>query len=292
MGPLVTRPTQAASGWGLARAGGSRKQVGVTRPLILVSNDDGIRARGLRVLAQVAGEFGDVVVCAPTEERSGFSHAISLHSSLRSEAAPEFGDDWYAVSGTPVDCVYLGALHLCARAPDLVVTGINPGYNLGSDVFYSGTVGAAREGLLRGCAALAASVEADADPAVAVPFIRVLIAKLLERRALGERHLLNLNVPRSGAPRGIHVTRLGHRRYEDQVDRREDLMGRSYFWIGGPPAPIDATSDADIGAVAQGYATVTPLEIDITAPDMPIWASWLQGAGARAPIRDPSEPSE
>jgi 5'-nucleotidase len=272
----------------LAWGGGSRKHSSVTRPLILVSNDDGIRARGLRVLAQVAAEFGDVVVCAPTEERSGFSHAISLRSSLRSEAAPEFGDDWYAVSGTPVDCVYLGALHLCARAPDLVVAGINPGYNLGSDVFYSGTVGAAREGLLRGSTALAASVEADADPAVAVPFIRLLIAKLLERRALGERHLLNLNVPRS-APRGIHVTRLGHRRYEDQVDRREDLMGRSYFWIGGPPAPIDETADADIGAVAQGYATVTPLEIDITAPDMPTWSSWLQGAGAQPPTGEPSE---
>ena len=261
----------------------------MSRPLILVSNDDGIRARGLRVLAEVAGEFGDVIVCAPTEERSGFSHAISLRSSLRSEAAPEFGPDWYAVSGTPVDCVYLGALHLCSRTPDLVVSGINPGYNLGSDVFYSGTVGAAREGLLRGCSGLAVSVEGDAAPELAVPFARVLIAKLLERRAVGERHLLNLNVPRSGAPKGIHVTRLGHRRYEDQVDRREDLMGRSYFWIGGPPAPIDEQADADIGAVARGYAAVTPLEIDITAPDMPTWAGWLDGQAARAHIDDPTQ---
>ncbi len=247
----------------------------MTRPLILVSNDDGIRARGLRVLAEVAAEFGDVVVCAPTEERSGFSHAISLRASLRSETAPEFGPDWYAVSGTPVDCVYLGALHLCERVPDLVLAGINPGYNLGSDVFYSGTVGAAREGLLRGCAAMAVSVEGDAKPELAVPFVRTLTAKLLERRAAGERHLLNLNVPRSGAPKGICVTRLGRRRYEDQVAQREDLMGRSYFWIGGPPAPIDEQAEADIGAVARGYATLTPLEIDITAPEIDDWAAWL-----------------
>lgn len=250
----------------------------MTRPLILVSNDDGIRARGLRVLAEVAAEFGDVVVCAPTEERSGFSHAISLRASLRSEAAPEFGPHWYAVSGTPVDCVYLGALHLCDRLPELVLSGINPGYNLGADVFYSGTVGAAREGLIRGCSAIAASVEGDATPELAVPFLRTLIAKLLERRALGERHLLNLNVPRSGAPNGIHVTRLGHRRYEDQVAKREDLMGRSYFWIGGPPAPMDEQAEADIGAVARGYAAVTPLELDITAPELAAWAGWLEGS--------------
>lgn len=248
----------------------------MTRPLILVSNDDGIRARGLRVLAEVAAEFGEVVVCAPTEERSGFSHAITLRASLRSEAAPEFGPRWYAVSGTPVDCVYLGALHLCERLPDLVLAGINPGYNLGADVFYSGTVGAAREGLIRGCSALAASVEGDAAPELAVPFLRTLIAKLLERRAAGERHLLNLNVPRDGAPNGIDVTRLGHRRYEDQVSQREDLMGRSYFWIGGPPAPMDEQAEADIGAVARGYAAVTPLELDITAPDLSAWEAWLE----------------
>jgi len=248
----------------------------VTRPLILVSNDDGIRAPGLRTLAEVAAEFGDVVVCAPTEERSGFGHAITLRASLRSEAAPEFGPNWYAVSGTPVDCVYLAALHLCERLPDLVLSGINPGYNLGADVFYSGTVGAAREGMIRGTSALAVSVEGDTPPAVAVPFIRELVPTLLERGAAGERHLLNLNVPRSGAPRGLHVTRLGYRCYDDQVDKREDLMGRSYFWIGGPPSPLDEKADADIGAVSRGYAAVTPLELDITAPDLDDWARWIE----------------
>jgi 5'-nucleotidase len=248
----------------------------VSRPLILVSNDDGIRARGLRVLAEVAAEFGDVVVCAPTEERSGSGHAITLRASLRSEAAPEFGPDWYAVSGTPVDCVYLAALHLCERLPDLVLAGINPGYNLGADVFYSGTVGAAREGLIRGSSGLAVSVEAGSPPELTLPYVRTLIPKLLERAAAGERHLLNLNVPRGDAVKGLHVTRLGQRRYHDQVAKREDLMGRSYFWIGGPPAPFDETDDADIGTIAQGYASVTPLELDITAPELDAWAGWLK----------------
>lgn len=244
------------------------------RPLILVSNDDGIRAPGLRVLAEVGHEFGDVVVCAPTEERSGFGHAITLRASLRSEAAPEFGDDWYAVSGTPVDCVYLAALHLCPRLPDLVLSGINPGYNLGTDVFYSGTVGAAREGLIRGSNALAVSVEAGGDAHVAVPFIRELIPAMLKRWAAGERHLMNLNVPRSPV-RGLKVVRLGERRYADQVDEREDPMGRSYFWIGGPPTQLDASAGEDIAAVADGFAAVTPLELDITAPSIADWGRWL-----------------
>ncbi|PRP97117.1 5'/3'-nucleotidase SurE [Enhygromyxa salina] len=243
------------------------------RPLILVSNDDGIRAPGLRVLARVAAEFGDVLVCAPTEERSGFSHAISLHSSLRTNSTPELGDNWYAVSGTPVDCVYLASLHLCERRPDLVLTGVNPGYNLGADVFYSGTVGAAREGLLRGCTAMAVSVEAEADPALSVPFVRQLVPLLLARAALGERHLLNLNVPRK--PTGLRVARLGHRSYDDQVDERKDLAGRSYFWIGGPPAPINDDSDSDIGLVSRGFAALTPLELDITAPEIDDWATWV-----------------
>ncbi|WP_045115988.1 5'/3'-nucleotidase SurE [Plesiocystis pacifica] len=246
----------------------------MSRPLILVSNDDGIRAPGLRVLAELAGEFGDVLVCAPTSERSGFSHAITLRSSLRSEPAPEFGRNWYAVSGTPVDCVYLAALHLCERPPDLVLSGINPGYNLGADVFYSGTVGAAREGLIRGSSALAVSVEPGGAPQLAAPFVRTLVPMLLERSATGERHLLNLNVP-CEAHGGLRVTRLGHRRYEDKVDERQDPSGRPYFWIGGPPAEHDAGATEDLGAVAEGFAAITPLELDITAPEIDDWARAL-----------------
>jgi 5'-nucleotidase len=246
------------------------------RPSILVSNDDGIRAPGLRVLARTAAEFGDVLVCAPSEERSGYSHAITLRSMLRSEPAPEFGHDWYAVSGTPVDCVYLASLHLCERVPDLVLSGINPGYNLGADVFYSGTIGAAREGLIRGSSALAISLEDGRNPELAVPFVRQLIPVLLERHAAGERHMLNLNVPGDGASNGLRVARLGHRRYRDQVDERADLSGRSYFWIGGPPELVSDDSDTDIGLISRGFAAVTPLELDITAPDLDAWAERIK----------------
>jgi 5'-nucleotidase len=242
------------------------------RPLILVSNDDGIRAPGLRVLARTAAEFADVIVCAPTEERSGFSHSITLRSTLRSEPAPEFGEHWFAVSGTPVDCVYLASLHLCERLPDLVLSGINPGYNLGADVFYSGTIGAAREGLIRGSSGLAVSLEDGRNPELAVPFVRQLVPMLLERHAAGERHLLNLNVP-GDAPHGMRVARLGHRCYQDQVDKREDLAGRSYFWIGGPPMLVADEGETDIGLVSRGYAAVTPLELDITAPDLDAWVA-------------------
>jgi 5'-nucleotidase len=254
----------------------------VSRPLILVSNDDGVRAPGLRVLAEVAANFGEVLVCAPTEERSGFSHAITLRSMLRSEATPELGANWYAVSGTPVDCVYLASLHLCERLPDLVLAGINPGYNLGADVFYSGTVGAAREGLIRGSSALAVSVEADAPAELALPYVRKLIPMLLERNAAGERHLLNLNIPGGAVARGLRVARLGHRRYQDTVEEREDLSGRSYFWIGGPPAPVEDRGDTDIGLVAQGFAALTPLELDITAPDIDAWTGWVRDTQAQA----------
>jgi 5'-nucleotidase len=240
------------------------------RPLILVSNDDGILAPGIKVLAETVAEFGDVVVCAPDSQRSASSHAITLHANLRTT---QIKDGWLAVSGTPVDSVYLGALHICPRLPDLVVAGINDGYNLGADVFYSGTVGAAREGRLRGCSALAVSIEGGTDPRVTVPGIRELVPMLLRRHAAGERHLLNVNYPRpkeTGTTIPLAVASLGERVYEDMVDERADLMGRPYFWIGGPPAPTQGT-DGDVYAVTHGMAAVTPLAIDITADSVEAW---------------------
>ncbi len=247
----------------------------MTRPLILVSNDDGIIAPGISALAEVAAEFGDVVVSAPDGERSAMSHAITLRANLRSQ---ETHLNWHAVSGTPVDSVYLGALHLCPRLPDLVVSGINAGYNLGTDVFYSGTVGAAREGLLRGCSALAISVQAGGDPKIAQPAARILIPMLLERHAAGEHHLLNVNVPRIAEgvdPVPLQACRLGRRIYQDQVMEREDLQGRPYFWIGGPPAE-EKGGQGDIAAVNDGKISVTPLELDITAPELPLWRELIE----------------
>ena len=244
-------------------------------PLILVSNDDGFRAPGILRLARIASDFGTVLVCAPHDEQSGASHAITLRSSLR--ATPQ-DEGVYSVTGTPVDCVYFGALHLCPRLPDLVLAGINAGYNLGADVHYSGTVGAAREGRIRGASAMAVSVEVGADAALAEPAVRALIPVLLERHARGMRDLLNVNVPANvalgGAP-PLEVTRLGERRYQDTVDERSDLQGRKYFWIGGPPASVDDQEGEDTHAVGQGRVAVTPLSLDVTDPSIAQWRETL-----------------
>ncbi|MBL4686871.1 MAG: 5'/3'-nucleotidase SurE [Nannocystaceae bacterium] len=254
-----------------------KKVAGNARPLILVSNDDGVHAAGLAVLVSAMASLGDVIVSAPDSERSGASHSMTFHSHLR---ASETSQGWWAVSGTPVDCVYFGMIHLCtARAPDLVVSGINAGYNLGTDVFYSGTVGAAAEGRLRGCSGLAVSTERGVDPRWAAHASRAIAKRLLDSDT---PQLLSVNVPfvpghehasaaeidrLSGAMRTC-VTRLGHRSYEDRVHRREDPHGRPYYWIGGPPSDMSGKPGDDLWAVAQGMVSVTPLVLDITAPDL------------------------
>jgi 5'-nucleotidase len=233
------------------------------KPLILATNDDGVAAPGLRVLVEAVAGLGDVVVCAPAEERSGSSHAITFHTHLRAEPVRE---SWWRVSGTPVDCVYLAMHHLCGRFPDLVVSGVNHGYNLGSDVFYSGTVGAAAEAYLRGVSAIAVSAERGADPAYAMGVVRRLAQAIL---AAGRPHLLNVNAPPPGPGEPVvEVTRLGARKYVDSVESRTDPQGRPYYWIGGPPTRGEDREGDDTFAVAHGRISVTPLEMDITAADL------------------------
>ena len=247
------------------------------RPLILVTNDDGVLAPGLEALAEAARALGDVVVAAPERERSGSSHAITLHAHLRATALRE---RWYAVAGSPVDCVYLGSLKLCPRPPDLVLSGVNPGYNLGSDVFYSGTVGAAAEGFMRGASAIAFSVDRESDPRSVEPIVHRLAQRLL---AAGERHLWNVNIP-PGAGRSedeILVTRLGRRNYQETVEERVDLMGKPYYWIGGPPQIGDHQPGEDTWAVQHGKISLTPLELDITARDLERTRRLLAGAPER-----------
>ncbi len=258
----------------------------MARPLILVTNDDGVLAPGIAALAEALEPLGEVIVCAPETERSGSGHAISFHTHLRAQA---IRPGWWYLTGTPVDCVYFAMMHLCERPPDLVCSGINAGYNLGSDVFYSGTVGAAAEGFLRGARALAVSAERGATG----PRWAAAIAAALARRMLAAPApmLLNCNVPpppgfghdvpptavELARPRRVHVTRLGQRRYKDGVQPRTDPMGRPYFWIGGPPEPGSTDRDHDTGAVAAGWVSLTPLQLDLTAPDL---------SGAQALVAD------
>jgi 5'-nucleotidase len=240
--------------------------VTAARPLILLSNDDGVRAPGILAAEEALRALGEVIVAAPDRERSATSHSISLDRPLRAE---EERPGVYSIDGTPVDCVYLALLHLVPRRPDLVVSGINHGYNLGSDVFYSGTVAAAVEGALRGVAGVAMSLERRRQPdfGPAAAFLRRLAEAALQHRG-GEGELppgkvLNVNIP-SGEVKAFEVTFLGRRVYRDLVDVRHDLRGRAYYWIGGPEAEAEDMPGSDMSAVKAGRASVTPMMLDLT----------------------------
>jgi 5'-nucleotidase len=230
---------------------------------VLISNDDGVHAAGLRALA-AAFEGDEVWVCAPDREQSASSHAISLHRPLRlHEVSPR----WFAVDGTPTDAVYVGLnLVLKERWPDIVVSGINHGPNMGNDVHYSGTVAAAMEGALLGVPAIAVSLAAPpphdftAAARLAVELARGLVAS----RPAGPV-LLNVNVP-AGEVRGWRLARLGKRTYGNEVVTKIDPRGRRYYWIGGEGGAVNHDiPGSDCNAVMEeGLASVTPLQLDAT----------------------------
>ena len=230
------------------------------RPLVLCSNDDGIESPYLDALATLIEEFADVIVVAPERQRSAASHAITLHKPLR---LTELRPGRYSLSGTPVDCVYLGVLKLCPRKPAVVVSGVNDGFNLGSDVFYSGTVAAAVEGALRGAAGIACSL---APRAAHVPEA-IKFAAAVVRAAVGEPipagTVLNVNMPGNGTDE-YQWTTLGRRLYEDDVAERKDPRGRPYYWVGGGPAGHEHVEGTDCVAVAHGRNSITPMHLDLT----------------------------
>jgi 5'-nucleotidase len=230
------------------------------RPLVLCSNDDGIESPHLEALASRIEAFADVLVVAPERQRSAASHAITLHKPLR---LTEAGPRRYSLSGTPVDCVYLGILKLCDRRPSVVVSGVNDGFNLGTDVFYSGTVAAAVEGALRGAAGIACSLApraADADAAIAFAagVVRAAIAEPIPPGTV-----LNVNMPGNGSDR-YQWTTLGRRLYEDDVAERRDPRGRPYYWVGGGPVGHDDLPGTDCSAIASGWNSITPMHLDLT----------------------------
>jgi 5'-nucleotidase len=236
-------------------------------PLILLSNDDGIAATGLHVLADAVAGLGEVWVVAPDREQSAKSHSISLHQPLR---AHEVKPRWIAVAGTPTDCAYLAVNHLLPRRPTLLLSGINHGPNMGDDVHYSGTVAAAKEGALLGCAAAVAISLAGRAPFEADAFrgaarvVRDLTTKILTE-GLPRGILLNVNVPVTSAERPpIRMCRLGQRRYTNEVDARFDPRGRPYFWIGGQELDFAPISGSDGEALSAGAVSVTPLRLDPT----------------------------
>ena len=231
--------------------------------LILVTNDDGVHSHGILVLAEHLALLGEVVVVAPDRERSAVSHALTLHAPLRAE---ELRPGFFAVDGTPTDCVNLAIHGLLGRKPDLVVSGINRGGNMGDDLTYSGTVAAAMEAMLMGVPALALSLEAKSflaeDFAVAAS-VAVDLARRVFTTGLPAETFLNINVP-AGFPLGMRLTRQGKRRFSNLIEKKFDPRGRSYYWLGAGQVSFEETEGTDFHAVSQGYVSITPLHLDLT----------------------------
>ncbi len=239
---------------------------------ILISNDDGIYAPGVRVLANTLDAAGyTVTVVCPDRERSATGHALTMHKPLRVEAAvPGFYADGvaaWAVSGTPSDAVKLGLDALITERPDLIISGINRGANLGSDVLYSGTVSAAMEGAMEGLPSIAVSLASYeiADYQPAADFIARFVT-VLEREPLQESFLLNINVPAlpTAEIAGVRIARLGIRRYRDQFQKRFDPRGNVYYWLAGIVIEGEEAPDSDVAALKEACIAITPLKYNLT----------------------------
>lgn len=237
------------------------------KPLILVCNDDGIFSNGIKALADVADEFGDVEIIAPDRQQSAVGHSITISTPLR---ARSFRIDnrfnGQAVSGTPADSVKLAHNQLLNRKPDLVVSGINHGSNAGINILYSGTVSAATEGTILGYPSIAISCtdfDEDADLSGCKDAARKVIGYVLNH-GLPKGVTLNLNAP-SGPLKGIKWVRQANSRYVEEFEGRIDPHNRSYYWMTGKFQLLDEDEDNDISVIEKGYASLTPIQYDLTA---------------------------
>ena len=260
---------------------------------ILVTNDDGIGVPGLTVLARALSAIGRVVIVAPDRDQSAVSHALTLKQPLR---VRRHSEDVYSVDGTPTDCVNLAVFNILDKKLDMVVSGINRGYNLGDDVTYSGTVAAAFEGTLLGYPSIAVSRAALTESGFSGPnwphdpedtyesaaAFATQLARSVLARGMPEDTLLNVNVPLPPLV-GVRTTRLGKRVYKEGVIERTDPSGRQYFWIGGTAPEWTADSRSDYAAVVSGCVSVTPLHLDLTndraLPTLDAWELPLPPAG-------------
>jgi len=233
-------------------------------PLILVTNDDGIHAPGLAILAQALQVLGHIVIVAPDQDNSAASHSLTMKRPLR---VKDLGQNRYSVDGTPTDCVTLAMGKILPHKPQLVVSGINPGPNLGDDVSYSGTVSAAVEGTMLGAPSLAVSLAGEepfcfeTSAAIAVQLARTILDKGLPKDTL-----LNVNVPNRLREEiaGVRFTRQGRRVYDGAIKETSDPWGRQHYWIGGGTPLWDKGEDTDAQAILAGYVSITPLHLDLT----------------------------
>ena len=231
---------------------------------LLLSNDDGYQAPGLETLATALSSLGEIAVVAPDRNRSGASNSLTLDAPIRAHRA---SNGFYVVDGTPTDCVHLAVSGLLEREPDVIVSGINAGGNLGDDVLYSGTVAAAIEGRSFGCPAIAVSLVGSsvANYACAARIVEILIIRLRNNKSFADT-LLNVNVPDRPIAElaGLRVTRLGHRHKSEPAIQSTDPQGRTIYWVGPPGEAQDAGPGTDFHAVEHGFVSITPLQLDLT----------------------------
>jgi 5'-nucleotidase len=251
----------------------------VLMPRILVTNDDGVNAEGIRILADALRPLGDVTVVAPIQEASAIGHALTLRRPLRIETV---GPNVFAIDGTPTDCVNIAITHVLKDKPDLIVSGINKGWNLGDDVTYSGTVSGALEGALLLIPSIAVSAERVKDDAEFGPSAAAaaIVAEAVLQHGMPKFTLLNINVP-SGPNKGFRVTVQAKRNHVTVVSERVDPRHRAYYWIEEGLNEWEPHDRSDYQAVRDGYISITPLQPDLTAHDA---LSYVEGLPLTHPV--------
>jgi len=231
-------------------------------PTILITNDDGIHSPGLTALKQALAPLGRVVTVAPDRDNSAISHALTMNRPLK---LTELENDVYTLDGTPTDCVSIGLSKVLDRKPDLLVSGINNGPNIGDDITYSGTVSAAIEGTMYAVSSMAVSMAGDPP----INFTRAdavvrSLAEIVMRHGLPANTLVNVNIPDTINPKGIRVTRQGRRIWQQAVHEVKDPRGRVHYWIGGGTPLLDSGRDTDVQVLSEGYVTISPIHLDLT----------------------------
>ncbi|RKD34532.1 5'/3'-nucleotidase SurE [Thermohalobacter berrensis] len=240
---------------------------------ILVTNDDGINAIGIRKLAESLKKIGKVTVVAPDRQRSAIGHAITLHKPLRVDRF-EFNDieiDAWSINGTPSDCVKIAVESILEKKPDVVVSGINDGPNLGTDVLYSGTVSAAIEGAIHNIPSIAISAVGSKEK-INYEGAKIYSCKLVKsiiEKDIPNNIIFNINIPALYIEKikGIKVTELGIRKYKNNYIKRKDPMGKSYYWLAGKLIEIENNKESDVMATESGYISITPLHFNLTNYD-------------------------
>ena len=237
-------------------------------PLILISNDDGIYAPGIYALWEAMSEIGKTTVVAPNTEKSAVGHAITIYDPIRIEKVIRSnGFEGYAVNGTPADSVKIAVQAIMKKKPDLIISGINAGANVGQSLLYSGTISAASEGTLLGIPSIAISLDVLRDMDFSTSkVVATKIASMVMKNGLPKDTLLNVNVPKDieGGINGYQVTRQGAIYFKDNFDRREDPRGRIYYWMSGEVKDTDNDLRSDGVAIKKGYVSITPLQLQMT----------------------------